>query len=232
MEKIFSILKSLSYTPQWIMSTGFRIFRIFTVIVGITCIITYKTFDHFIQTLFHISALLYRYFIDFSKNIFNILFKCWDSIMDKTGYKRMILDRSDNDDYLLRYYIFMKDRDQTFPFNIFIHKFLKSDPDDLHDHPWGFFTLILWGGYWEYTTDGKFWRPPGYFNMVDSSWTHRVELKKNTPCWTLFIPFQNNRKWGFYKNNEWIESDQYFATRRAEKQRLLKLNFYEKLSKT
>ena len=62
--------------------------------------------------------------------------------MDSCGRKRIILDRETNEPYLERYYLFLKDRG-NFPFNIFIHKFLKSDPDDMHDHPWGFTTFIL-----------------------------------------------------------------------------------------
>ena len=67
------------------------------------------------------------------------------------GRYRVIRDRLDDEPYLERYYVFLKDR-ETFPFNVFVHKFLKSDPDDVHDHPWPFATLILRGGYWE-------WRP-------------------------------------------------------------------------
>ena len=37
--------------------------------------------------------------------------------------------------HILKDIIYFKDR-KDFPFNIFLHKFLKSDPDDLHDHPW------------------------------------------------------------------------------------------------
>jgi hypothetical protein len=61
------------------------------------------------------------------------------------------MDRVNGEPYLERYYVFLKDR-KRFPFNIFVHKFLKSDPDDVHDHPWPYATLILKGGYWE-------WRP-------------------------------------------------------------------------
>ena len=61
------------------------------------------------------------------------------------GRHRIIYDRLSNEPYLERYYLLFKDR-KWFPFNIFIHKILKSDLDDLHDHPWPYFTLILKGG--------------------------------------------------------------------------------------
>ena len=38
-----------------------------------------------------------------------------------------------------------------FPFNIFLHKILKSDLGDLHDHYWPYITVVLKGGYWETT---------------------------------------------------------------------------------
>ena len=62
--------------------------------------------------------------------------------LDKLGRKRIVMDRLNNEPYLERYYIFLKDR-KWFPFNVFLHKFLKSDPDDLHDHHWPYATLIL-----------------------------------------------------------------------------------------
>jgi len=70
-------------------------------------------------------------------------------LFTRLGRYRVIHDRLDNEPYLERYYVFLKDRER-FPFNVFVHKFLKSDPDDVHDHPWPFATLILKGGYWEW----------------------------------------------------------------------------------
>ena len=79
-------------------------------------------------------------------------------LLDRIGRKRIVMDRINNEPYLERYYVFLKDR-KWFPFNIFVHRFLKSDPDDVHDHPWSYVTLILKGGYYEWTPqfgkDGK-----------------------------------------------------------------------------
>ena len=71
-------------------------------------------------------------------------------LLEKLGRKRIIYDRLENEPYLERYYLFLKDR-KKFPFNVFLHKFLKGDPDDVHDHPWPYATLILKGGYYEWT---------------------------------------------------------------------------------
>ena len=49
--------------------------------------------------------------------------------MNMLGRYRLINDRLESEPYLERFYLFLKDRG-NFPFNIFLHKFLKSDPDD------------------------------------------------------------------------------------------------------
>jgi hypothetical protein len=54
-----------------------------------------------------------------------------------------------DDVYLIRYYVF-----KSKWFNVFIHRFLRSDRDDLHDHPWDFLTYLVSGAYTEYK-----WRP-------------------------------------------------------------------------
>lgn len=51
------------------------------------------------------------------------------------------------DVYLIRYYVI-----QSRWFNVFIHQFLRSDRDDLHDHPWNFCTYLIRGSY----TENKF----------------------------------------------------------------------------
>ena len=129
-------------------------------------------------------------------------------LMIYLGRHRVIMDRQADEPYLERYYSFLKDRG-TFPFNIFLHKFLKSDPDDLHDHPWRYFTFILRGGYWEYTPTGKHWRGPGHFRVCNSESLHRIEVEPGVHAWSLFIPFSKVREWGFIKENKWIPHYKY-----------------------
>jgi hypothetical protein len=68
-----------------------------------------------------------------------------------------------------------------FPFNIFLHRFLKSDPDDVHDHPWPYATLIIKGGYYEWTpifdADGPFEKYP--INENEEEWVELTEEKMN-----------------------------------------------------
>ena len=86
--------------------------------------------------------------------------------------RRIVLDRGPSwpdyaaaEPFLICYYPFFRKRSRWFPFNIFIHKLLKSDLGDLHDHYWSYITVILKGGYWETTKKGIFWRKPGYMGL-------------------------------------------------------------------
>jgi hypothetical protein len=133
-------------------------------------------------------------------------------LLERIGRKRIILDRESQEPYLTRYYLFLKDR-KWFPFNIFLHNFHKSDPDDLHDHPWPFITIILKGGYWEHTPKGKFWRGAGTINWAGSKSLHRVELEPGVDTWTLFMPGPTVREWGFIDKGIWKRHDQYLAER-------------------
>jgi len=142
--------------------------------------------------------------------------------LDRIGRKRIVMDRQSDEPYLERYYLFLKDRDR-FPFNVFLHKFLKGDPDDVHDHPWPYATLILKGGYYEWLPqfDSKgnkiaemcVWRGPGSFRVCRANSYHRIELDPSVTAWTLFMPGPKKRDWGFLVNNRWIQHEQYLKER-------------------
>jgi len=144
------------------------------------------------------------------------------NLLERIGRKRIVMDRQSDEPYLERYYLFLKDRDR-FPFNIFLHKFLKGDPDDVHDHPWPYATLILKGGYYEWLPqfDSKgnkiaemcVWRGPGSFRVCRANSYHRIELDPSVTAWTLFMPGPKKRDWGFLVNNKWIQHEQYLKER-------------------
>jgi hypothetical protein len=146
------------------------------------------------------------------------LFQRWDR-------HRVIMDRVNDEPYLERYYVFLKDRNR-FPFNIFVHKFLKSDPDDVHDHPWPYFTVILKGGYWEWIPvfnlrgakihEYCVWRRPGSFRWASARRYHRIELDPAVTCWTLFVPGVKQRDWGFLVKNKWVQWQDYLTQRRSQ----------------
>jgi hypothetical protein len=151
-----------------------------------------------------------------------MMFQHFLRLLDRLGRKRVVMDRVNNEPYLERYYLLFKDRD-TFPFNIFLHKFLRSDPDDLHDHPWPYATVILKGGYWEWTpvfdehgrklAEVAKWRAPGHFRINSATSLHRIELDPGVECWTLFMPGPKTREWGFVRSGVWQQWQQYLANR-------------------
>jgi hypothetical protein len=152
------------------------------------------------------------------------------NLLETLGRKRVILDRESSEPYLTRYYLFLKDR-KKFPFNVFLHQFLKSDPDDLHDHPWPYATLIIKGGYWEWIPifkqgaveydiytgfnvtkdtnvivgEQRVWRGPGHVRICKAKSYHRIEIEPGVDCWTIFMPGPQQRDWGFltHRNRDW-----------------------------
>lgn len=134
--------------------------------------------------------------------------------LEKQGKKRIIVDRSGDAPYLIRYYYL-----NLRPFaRVVIHRFMQSDIDGLHDHPWGFQNYILSGGYWEHTLEGKFWRAPGYTGIADAHYLHRVELdheKSNgEEIWTLFLMGPKEKQWGFLDEyDDWVDHQTYLENR-------------------
>ncbi len=147
-------------------------------------------------------------------------------LLELLGRKRIIYDRINDEPYLVRYYLFLKER-KKFPFNVFLHKFLKGDPDDVHDHPWPYATLILKGGYYEYVPEFnsngikigeiRYWRGPGHFRICSPNSFHRIELKAGVTAWTLFMPGPHKREWGFLvgkgRNQKWEHNESYLSRR-------------------
>jgi hypothetical protein len=149
-------------------------------------------------------------------------------ILEYYGRKREIYDRETNQLYLTRYYLFLKER-KKFPFNVFLHKFHKSDDPILHDHPWNYITIIVKGGYWEWVPEydiannivgeRKIWRGRGHIRRCTAETYHRIELEPDVDCWTIFIPGIQRRQWGFlqhddfWSNQKWIDHDQYIVAR-------------------
>jgi hypothetical protein len=146
--------------------------------------------------------------------------------MNKLGRYRLIPDRSTGEDYLHRYYIFLKDR-KYFPFNVTLHKIVRSDDPIMHDHPWGYMTIVLKGGYWEHTPvfddKGKMfaefqtWRGPGSIIKRSAGEYHWLELDENVgPATTLFFMGRQQREWGFLVQTKkglhrWIKWSDYLT---------------------
>lgn len=147
------------------------------------------------------------------------------NLMNKLGRYRLIPDRRTGEDYMDRYYLFLKNR-TWFPVNVTLHRIKKSDDPIFHDHPWPYLTIILKGGYWEHTplydTDGRMlsefqvWRGPGSIIKRSAGEYHWIELDDEKPATTLFFMGPQQREWGFLVESKkgihrWIKNDHYLT---------------------
>lgn len=132
------------------------------------------------------------------------------------------INRHEGDPYLRRLTLF-----KCALFGVFLHRFLADDDECLHDHPWPFLSLILWGGYWEATHDGathygptdgvlpklplrRKWYGAGRLLLRRATWAHRVELEPGrTRPLTLVVCGPKQRGWGFFTPFGWIPWRQY-----------------------
>lgn len=127
------------------------------------------------------------------------------------GTVRNIMDRENSDIYMIRYIVF-KSRFCS----IYIHRFLRSDLDTPHDHPWNFFTYVVEKGYTEelMTREPKRGlltpiivnRKPGSLAYRKAEAMHRVILDRDyspdeqaeAPL-TVCLMLKRRRMWGFIK---------------------------------
>jgi hypothetical protein len=124
-----------------------------------------------------------------------------------------------NEVYLVRYIVF-----KSKYCCLYIHRFMKSDADDPHDHPWNFFTYVISGGYVEKFYDKEqsqlstekqnfsaFWtsqyviRNPGSLRYRKSTDIHQVIVDKTRTMdeladapFTVCLMGPRKRNWGFW----------------------------------
>lgn len=77
---------------------------------------------------------------------------------------------------------------------LYLHEFLRSDPDKHHSHPWRWgVALVLWGGYVEERVSGfdgaveRRQRGPGSLILLTARTRHRVVLEPGRRSWSLFL---------------------------------------------
>lgn len=120
-------------------------------------------------------------------------------------------------------------------FQILFHKFLISDDDCLHDHPWPFITVLLWGGYYEWSvleqqttksllktrnliltkrgyneeTHLKRHYKAGSILYRPAKYRHRVELIQGKNAYSMVITKKPTRGWGFWTKMGYIPHKDY-----------------------
>lgn len=89
-----------------------------------------------------------------------------------------------------------------------IHRFSDIDRGDPHDHPWGFTSFVLAGGYVEEgfdRRDGSITcqrRYPGNAFFIDANHIHRIIDLPEGECWTIITPGPWVQEPGFWQFRE------------------------------
>lgn len=119
--------------------------------------------------------------------------------------RRDITDIAQTSVYLRRWSLWL-----PFGWSLKLHHILRADDDRCpHDHPWGFWTLILWGGYDEVIL-GVFGGEkvnrmrPGRLAYRPASFKHRIERLPRGHAWTLVLTRRRAQEWGFYTRDGWM----------------------------
>lgn len=160
----------------------------------------------------------------------------WETSRKRGLYRRLTLRRSDGVVYLNRWGIAT---DRTG--GVLLHKMDGPDPGiDLHDHPWWFVSIVLWGGYWEYRAEIR--EAPALARIAEEyasaqrgtpvrrRWLsvqtmrldecHTIFRLRRRTSWTLVIKGPRRRNWGFYLPTGYMPEKQYDETVRAERRDL------------
>lgn len=124
------------------------------------------------------------------------------SLADRFAVERFVIARL-GDPFLTRW-VLVGRRYGGSRHAVYLHRFHRSDHDNaLHDHPWGFVSVILAGGYWEHTpgpggTVRRRWYGPGRVLVRPAAWRHRTEQPAGRECWTLVVRGEKVRDWAFF----------------------------------
>jgi len=161
----------------------------------------------------------------------------WETTRQRGPLRRLTLRRADGRVYLDRWGI-GHDRIGK----IMLHRMEAPDPGiDLHDHPWWFTSIILWGGYVELRADTRDaptlaavaarWpdtcqpgvtvvRRPGTVRSLRLDEAHTIVHLRRRTSWSLVIAGPRRRRWGFYLPAGYMPEAEYDATVRAERRDL------------
>lgn len=133
------------------------------------------------------------------------------NLADRFAREKFVITRLwSGDDYLTRWTLAGARKDSRFLGGraVFLHRFHRSDPDEMHDHPWPFVSVILSGGYWERTPGPGWangsgpvrrrWYGAGRVLVRPANWIHSVEIPAGREAYTLILRGKKVKSWGFY----------------------------------
>lgn len=129
--------------------------------------------------------------------------------------KREITDISGKDVYLRRWSLWL-----PFRLGLKLHEIRRTDDDRCqHDHPWGFWTLILWGGYDELVGEESKVNQmrPGMLRYRAPNFRHRIVALPKGKAWTLVLTTGRSREWGFYTREGWMHWRKFVDAARSSR---------------
>jgi len=92
-----------------------------------------------------------------------------------------------------------------------VHHWLASDDDRaFHDHPWWFLTVVLKGGYTDYSPDGADYLRAGSVRFRRALHQHTVRPFSGG-AWTLLVTGPQVRAWGFWKDGKFRKATKWFS---------------------
>lgn len=121
---------------------------------------------------------------------------------------------SSNDPYLERWHLLRSGGG-----HIYLHRFLRSDPEDLHDHPWPNCSIVLHGRYVEnsWSLDGSRRETRNPRDIVVRAPEDRHAIVGVQPgTVTLFITGQKVREWGFWMGGTFVHHREYRARKNRQ----------------
>lgn len=162
----------------------------------------------------------------------------WETARKAGLFRRLRLRRADGRVYLDRWGL---GHDRVG--RVLLHRMAAPDPGvDLHDHPWWFVSIVLWGGYTEqraYTREAPMMariaehfdslacthgvveeRRPWSIRTMRLDECHTITHLRRRTCWTLVIGGPRRRSWGFYLADGYMSEHEYDRTVRADRRDL------------
>ena len=160
---------------------------------------------------------------------------------DRKVVRRLRLRRSDGEVYLDRWGL-----SHVRLGGVLLHRMDAPDPGpDLHDHPWWFVTIPLWGGYTELRAEARDAclyaglaqaqeemagvgpdqtacrrgveevRRPFRPRVMRLGECHTIVSLRRRRAWSLVINGPRRRSWGFFAPEGWIHYQRYGSERRS-----------------
>lgn len=94
-----------------------------------------------------------------------------------------------------------------------VHHWLGPDDDRAHhDHPWWFLTVVLRGGYVDFSDEGHEHLRAGQVRFRPALHRHTV-VPDAGGCWTVIFTGPKSRPWGFWLDGRFVKANKWFLTR-------------------